>query len=96
MNSINNKWVIKYEGIANAKSNSKSVSIHPAVSDNDAFSSIFTKKLINYYDENGKNINELVADTLGSVATTSSTDKNTKYNWKYETPTAENLPIPKN
>jgi hypothetical protein len=94
INSNNNKWIINYDGNYDNATKSKSVSIHPY---NDALNDgLNGKKLINYYDENGQNINELVnsSDVISTPTTSSnSNDKTLKFNWQYETPTAESLPL---
>ena len=68
INSQYNKWIVNYD-IDDTEN--KIISLHPET--------IIDKKLINYYDENGQNINKLVT-----------TDN--KYNWNYDTPTDEGLP----
>ena len=95
--SSNNRWIINYDGNDGATDNSKSISIHPLNTNSNQNSKLTNKKLINYYDENGQNINELV-DNIDSSPTTSSNDniQNKEYNWKYETPTTDSLPIKKN
>ena len=72
INSDKNRWIVNYE---EGESDDKKISLHPADD--------ISKKLINYYDENGQNINKLVVDN-GNV--------NVKYNWNYDTPTNEDLP----
>ena len=74
MNSKYNRWVIDYNN-TNKNVAKVPISIHPELDQ--------TKKLQNYYDENGKNINKLV-------------ENDSKYNWLYETPVADKLPQKKN
>jgi hypothetical protein len=69
INSDSYKWIVKYDDT----SDTKKISLHPFKQTNKL------KKLINYYDENGQNINKLV-------------DDDSKYNWMYETPTNEARP----
>ena len=74
MNSKYNKWVIDYDN-TNENVTKAAISIHPELDQ--------SKKLINYYDEHGNNINKLVPND---------SDKN----WLYETPVADKLPQKKN
>ena len=71
INGKYNKWIVKYDGNDKQQSIKKNISIHPATNEK--------KKLINYYNKNGQNINKLV-------------DADSNYNWMYETPTKDNLP----
>ena len=76
INGKYNKWIVKYDGNDKQQSIKKNISIHPATNEK--------KKLINYYDEDGQNINKLVD------ADSNADDVN--YNWMYETPTNDKLP----
>jgi hypothetical protein len=69
-----NKWIVNYDGAINKQSIKEPISIHPATKPD--------FKLINYYNENGQNINELVDITSNSNS----------FNWMYETPTTDSLP----
>jgi len=73
INSDSNKWIVKYDGNDKKQSIKERISIHPANNP--------IKKLINYYDQDGQNINKLV-----------DADATVKYNWMYETPTKDTLP----
>ena len=73
INSDSNKWIVKYDD----SSKINKISLHPFKETHKL------KKLINYYDENGQNINKLVDAADADAA---------KYNWMYETPTSEELP----
>ena len=75
INSDSNKWIVNYDDGDDDKPKSKAhISIHPATNT--------LKKLINYYDQDGKNINKLVNVNDDAV----------NYNWSYETPTKDELP----
>jgi len=84
INSDSNKWIVKYDGTNKKQSIKESISIHPA--------NYPSKKLINYYDENGQNINKLVDADDADAAAAAAADAAAKYNWMYETPTTEGLP----